>query len=308
MISIQELGLSILSDTPKQLYIIGGDEYGVKDKYIEKLKTLYGAYSEYPDMNSIISLFSVRHLVPLKPQLYIIRYDEQLVSSINATLAARIKALKIVGTVVCFYSDPKHIEKLDKFLPDYVSIVENVNSQFIEKYLHADFPKLDNRSIHVATLAGSNYGHSRNICKSMSNADPAELAKLSDIQLAALFGCSQVVAEEQFKLGVAARNFPALVNLLDSFEGDLDSLLYTVLQTMIDLEKILSSKYSDSVLKDYAKYWTVQDIYYMFMNTYEEIAKLRSSSNASDAKSSLIYLFGLLPFKQIPSVEVMNAV
>lgn len=307
MISIQDLGLSILSDNPKQLYIIGGDEYGVKDKYIEKLKQLYGAYSEYPDMNSIISLFSVRHLVPLKPQLYVVRYDEQFVSSINATLAAKIKNLKIVGTVVCFYVDPKHVEKLDKFLPDYVSTVENVNPQFIEKYLHADFPKLDDRSIHVATLAGSNYGHSRNICKSMSNADPEELARMSEIQLATLFGCNQAVAEEQFKVYIAARNFPALIKLLDSFEGDCDSLLYTILQTMIDLEKILSSKYSNSELKDYAKLWTVPDVYYMFMNTYEEITKLRSNT-VSDARNSLIYLFGLLPFKQIPSAEVMNAV
>lgn len=307
MISIQELGLSILSDHPKQLYIIGGDEYGVKDKYIEKLKQLYGTYAEYPDMNSIISLFSVRHLVPLKPQLYVVRYDDQFVSSINATLAAKIKNLKIVGTVVCFYVDPKHIEKLDKFLPDYVSTVENVNPQFIEKYLHADFPELDDRSIHVATLAGSNYGHSRNICKSMSNADPEKLARMNDMQLATLFGCSQVVAEEQFKVYIAARNFPALIKLLDSFEGDCDSLLYTILQTMIDLEKILSSKYSNSELKDYAKLWTVPDVYYMFMNTYEEITKLRSNT-VSDARNSLIYLFGLLPFKQIPSAEVMNAV
>ena len=307
MISIQDLGLSILSDTPKKLYIIGGSEYGVKDKYIEKLRTLYGDYAEYPDMESIISLFSVRHLVPLKPKLYVVRYDEQFVSSINASLASKINSLKIIGTVVCFYSDTKQIEKLDKFLPEHVSVVENVNPQFIEKYLHSDFPKLDDRSIHVATLSSSNYGHARNICKSMSFASPEQLAKMTDVQLATLFGCNQVVAEEEFKKYIAARNFPMLVKLLDSFEGDFDALLYTVLQTMIDLEKIISSKYSDSNLKEFARYWTVQDIYYMFMNTYEEIMKLRSNTSA-DAKNSLIYLFGLLPFKQIPSVEVMNGV
>ena len=307
MISIQDLGLSILSDTPKHLYIIGGSEYGVKDKYIEKLTTLYGASSEYPDMDSIISLFSVRHLVPLKPQLYVVRYDEQFVSSINATLAAKIKSLKIVGTVVCLYSDSKQIEKLDKFLPESVAVIENVNPQFIEKYLHSDFPKLDDRSIHVATLAASNYGHARNICKSMSYADPEVLARMSDIQLATLFGCSQAVAEEEFRKYIAGKNFPALIKLLDVYEGEYDSLLYTILQTMIDLEKILSSKYPNSDLKDFIKLWTVEDIYYMFMNTYDEISKLRSST-AADAKNSLIYLFGLLPFQRIPSTEVLNAV
>lgn len=307
MISIQDLGLSILSDTPKHLYIIGGSEYGVKDKYIEKLTQLYGARSEYPDMDSIISLFSVKHLIPLKPQLYVVRYDEQFVSSINATLASKIKSLKIVGTVVCLYADPKQIEKLDKFLPESVAVIENVNPQFIEKYLHSDFPKLDDRSIHVATLAASNYGHARNICKSMSYADPEALAKMSDIQLATLFGCSQAVAEEEFRKYIAGKNFAALTKLLESYEGEYDSLLYTILQTMIDLEKVLSSKYANSDLKDFIKLWTVEDIYYMFMNTYDEISKLRSNTSA-DAKNSLIYLFGLLPFQRIPSTEALNAV
>lgn len=308
MISIQDLGLSILSDKPKQLYFLGGTEYGVKDKYIEKLTSLYeGRCSEYPDISSVISFFSVRHLVPPKPQLYVVRYDEQFVSSLNASVASKIKTLKILGTVVCLYEDSKHIEKIDKFLPDYVAVIDNINPQFIEKYLHQDFPGLDDRSIHVATIAASSYGHARNICKSMIHASPEALAKMTEVQLATLFGCNQIVAEEQFKQYIAAKNFPALMKLLESFEGDCDSLLYTVLQTMIDLEKILSSKYSDSPLKDYAKLWTIQDIYYMFMNTYSEIQKLRSNTS-STAENSLIYLFGLLPFKQIPSTEALNAI
>lgn len=308
MISIQDLGLSILSDKPKQLYFLGGTEYGVKDKYIEKLTSLYeGRSSEYPDVDSIISFFSVKHLVAPKPQLYVIRYDEQFISSLNASVASRLKSLKILGTVVCLYEDPKHIEKLDKFLPDYVAVIENVNPQFIEKYLHQDFPKLDDRSIHIATLAASSYGHARNICKSMVHASPEQLAKMSESQLAFLFGCNQVVAEDEFKKYIAAKNFPALMKMLDSYEGDLDSLLYVTLQTMIDLEKIVSSKYSNSDLKDFAKLWTVQDIYYMFMNTYEKLQELRSNTS-SDARSSLVYLFGLLPFQHIPSTEVLNAI
>ncbi len=307
MISIQDLGLSILSNTPNKLYIIGGSEYGIKDKYIEKLTALYGASSSYPDMASIISLFSVRHLIPLKPQLYIVRYDEQFVSSIDASLASKVKSLKIIGTVVCVYSDQKQVEKLDKFLPEYVSVIDNVNPQFIEKYLHSDFPKLDDRSIHVATVAASNYGHARTICKSMSHADPEVLARMSDLQLATLFGCHQAVAEEEFRKYIAGKNFAALIKLLDIYEGEYDSLFYVILQTMIDLEKVVSSKYSNSDLKDFAKFWTVEDIYFMFMNTYDEISKLRSNTSA-DAENSLIYLFGLLPFQRIPSTEVLNAV
>lgn len=307
MISIQELGLSILSDSPKKLYFLGGSEYGVKDKYIEKLTKLYGDMSEYSDIKSIVSLFSVRHLVPLKPKLYVVRYDDQFVSSLNAAIASKLKSLKISGTVLGLYEDPKQIEKLDKFFTDCTSVIENVNPQFIEKYLHQDFPKLDDRSIHVATLSSSSYGHARNICKSMSYTRPELLASMSDVQLASLFGCNQSVAETEFRKYIASKNFGALVRLLESFDGDHDSLMYVILQTMIDLEKAKTSKYPGDEFKDVIKLWTIPDIYYMFMHTYSELQELRSNTS-TDIDNSLIYLFGLLPFQQIPSTEVMDAI
>ena len=42
MLSIQDLGLSILGDSPKNFYILGGIEYGIKDKYIEILESKIG--------------------------------------------------------------------------------------------------------------------------------------------------------------------------------------------------------------------------------------------------------------------------
>ena len=38
MLTIQEVGLSIMGDAPKNLYFLGGSEYGVKSKYIEFLE------------------------------------------------------------------------------------------------------------------------------------------------------------------------------------------------------------------------------------------------------------------------------
>ena len=51
MLTIQDLGLSIMGDTPKNLYILGGSEYGIKDKYIDeygqdKYDNLENAYNE----------------------------------------------------------------------------------------------------------------------------------------------------------------------------------------------------------------------------------------------------------------------
>ena len=295
-----------MSDSPKSLYIIGGSEYGVKDRYITTLTKHYGTKEEYPSMSALIDFLSVKHIIPAPPAVYVIRYDESFVSSVNAAMAQKIQKLKFKGTILCIYNELKAIEKLDKFFPDSTCILEAVNPKYIEKYLHSDFPKLDDRCIRLATQYATSYGHARTICRSMVCADPTLLAKMPDDQLVRLFGCSNAANEAQIQSAVACRNFNQACMLLDSYEGNLDSLLYTILQTMIELEKVLTSKYATSNLKDYAKYWKLEDVYNMFMNTYAELSKLRSNTS-SDAKSSLLYLFGLFTFQTVPSVEVMNS-
>ena len=306
MISIQDLGLSIMSDTPKSLYIVGGQEYGIKDKYIDRLTKFYGRREEYPSVEAIIDFASVKHLVPVQPALYVVRYDESFVTSISVALVQKINKMKLAGTIFCVYSEPKHIEKLNKFLPDNVCVIDAVNPKFIEKYLHSDFPELEDRYVKIATNCASSYGHARTICKSLICADKQIIAKMSDHQIAELFGCADASVEEDIQKAIAARNFVVASRLLDTYNGNMDNLVYTVLQTMIDMEKILTSKYSDSPLKDYAKLWKLEDVFFMFMNAYTELEKLRSNTS-TDIKSSLIYLFGLFTFKDIPSPEVMNS-
>ena len=306
MISIQELGLSIMSDSPKQLYIIGGSEYGIKDKYIDTLTKFYGKKEEYPSISNLVDFLGVKHLIPVPPSLYVVRYDEGFVSAASAALAQKIKSLKFKGTIFCVYHDPKHMTKLDKFFSDCTCTIENVNPKFIEKYLHSDFPHLDDRSIKIATHCSKSYGHARTICKSMVNASPELLAKMTEAELTRLFGCEDTSQELDIQKAIAARNFVAACNLLDKYEGNLDNLVYTILQTMIEMEKLLTSKYATSDLKEYAKAWKLEDVYHMFMHGYNELDKLRSNTS-TDVKSSLIYLFGLFTFKDIPSVEVMNA-
>lgn len=307
MISIQDLGLSIMSDSPKQMYIVGGNEYGIKDKYIQTLTEHYqGHKEEYRSVSDIVNFLSVKHLIPVPPTLYIIRYDEAFVSALDAKLAQKIKNLKVNGTIFCIYSEMKHINKLDKFLPEFTCVIDAVNPKFIEKYLHGDFPKLDDRSIQIATRCSTSYGHARTICQSMQYADPTTLAGMSEKSLWRLFGCDDSASEVDIRKAIASRNFVTAVNLLESYEGNLDNLVYTLLQTMIDLEKTITSSYSNTDLKDYSKYWKLQDIYYMFMHGYAELEKLRSNTS-TDIKSSLIYLFGLFTFKNVPSLEVMNS-
>ena len=306
MISIQELGLTIMSDSPKQLYIVGGSEYGVKDKYIDALIKLYGNKEEHESMSSLIDFLSVKHIVPLKPTLYIVRYDENFVSSVNTQLVQKINSLKFKGTIFCIYSEPKHIEKLNKFFPDNTGVIEPVNIKFVEKYLHSDFPNINPRYIQIASKAATSYGHARILCKSMMKCDERLLSAMSDKAIAKSFGCETLASESDFQKAIASRNFNICCKLVETYEGNLDNIVYTILQTMIEMEKVLTSKYSTSELKDYGKLWKLEDVYNMFMNAYSELEKLRSNTS-TDISSSLIYLFGLFTFKDIPSVEVMSS-
>lgn len=295
-----------MSDKPLPIYIVGGEEYGIKDKYMDILRNHFGNQEEYPSVSALVDMLSVKHIIPLKPSLYVVRYDESFVSAINAQMIQKIRSLKFNGSIFCIYSDPKHVSKIDKFLPENTCSVEPVDMKYISKYLHSDFPKLDDRCIRIASSYANSYGHARTLCVSMSNADPSTLARMSEYAVAKMLGCETTCMESDIQKAVAGRNFVAASTLIENYEGDLDSLVYTILQTMIELEKILSSKYSDSPLKDFAKLWKVQDVYYMFMNTYSELTKLRSNTS-TDIKSSLIYLFGLMTFRDVPSVEVMNS-
>ena len=54
----------------------------------------------------------------------------------------------------------------------------------------------------------------------------------------------------------------------------------------------------------YAKFWTLEDVYNMFMITYDELKKSRTIS--TDKYSSAVYLISLLQLQKIPSLEVMK--
>ena len=58
-------------------------------------------------------------------------------------------------------------------------------------------------------------------------------------ELARLFGCDDASGEAELQKAIAARNIPAAAKLLENYEGNLDNVVYTVLQTMIEMEKIL---------------------------------------------------------------------
>lgn len=304
MLSIQDLGIQIMGNIPNKLYILGGEEFGIKEKYIEQMTKFYGEKVEAEAAGPIIDMMCRKHLIAPNPALYVVRYDEQFITDLNDVYATKVLNANIIGTLVLLYENPKHVAKCDKYLPGNTAEIGQVDRKLVIKYLHSDFPKLDDRCIEIAADYGTSYGHSRKICSLMDKADPAILARMSESHVAELFGCTTSSSEMQIQIGVASKNFAMLSHLIEKYPDDPDRVVYAILQTMIELDKIRSTKYSDSPIKEYAKMWTPQDIYYMFMNAYSELQKLRSMSSY-EVESSLIYLIGLLKFQPIPSPEVM---
>ena len=305
MLSIQEAGKEVLTGHPGKFYVFAGDEYGVKDKYLSALKSHYSDYVEADDVESIFKLMTTKHLIPLPPKLYIVRYDENFISSLTNVTASKIKSMKILGTLVCIYESPKHTARCDKLLPDYTVSFDHVSPEFVKKYLSSDFPELSKSIIDFAVSTRPDYKSAWNICNCLSHVDSTKINFANMSGLAATFGCSALSNEAQLRLGVASRNFAYSLSVLDSYGDDINAAFYTILSTLIDLEKIIDSTYSQSDLHKYVKVWTHADIYYMFMNTYDALKKSRSYTS-HDIYDSLVYLLGLTQFSPIPSPESMN--
>ena len=305
MLSIQELGLQILNHNPQKFYVFGGSEYGIKCRYIEELKTYYnGNIEEHNSVMDLLSMMNTKHIIPISPKVYVVRYDEVFYSQLSEKVANKIKRSNILGTIVCVYEQQKHINKMDKYLPEYTCTIDQVSEQFILKYLHNDFPDMSDKLIKNAIKSSDNYSQAKSICSCMQF-EQEYLNTLPDETIQQLFGHEDVSTQSQIRKGVAARNFNYLLNLVSNFDGQLDSIIYTVLQTMIDMDKLKDSTYGDSDIKEYVNKWTREDIYYMFMHAYDQLVQLRSLSSY-DIENSLTYLFSLLQFSRIPSLEEMR--
>ena len=138
----------------------------------------------------------------------------------------------------------------------------------------------------------------------MSQVAPEVLYTFNDTQLKHLFGGANGSDGQSLKIGIASRNLEYVLSLLDEYLKSNDDILYIIMSTMIELEKIQVQPYTQSILTQYAKRWSREDIYNMFMQAYECVLKTRTiSANTYDLS---IYLLSLMQFSQVPSVEVLQ--
>ena len=304
MLTIQEVGTEIMKGHPRSFYIMTGSEYGIKKMYIKYLQEYYHSYKEADSVESILSTMNTKHFVPLQPTVYVVRYDESFINSLNDKTSSKIRNTNIIGTIVCLYESDKHTSKVEKYLGDYTVHIERVNSTFIKKYLKKDFPRLDDLCIEAAVESCVDWYEAENMCRCMMLDKPEHLRTQSKQDLKVTFGKAQELDEKAIKPIVASRNFNSLLYLMTKKEGEEDSILYSILSTMLELEKIHTNKYAESDLKKYQKDWPLSDIYNMFMQTYQQLKYMRSIS--PDPKNVLLYLITLMQFQEIPSVEVMS--
>ena len=302
MRTIQDVGLEIFNHTPAKFYAFLGPEYGIKCRYLDMIAETYkGSVVEADSVQSVISMMKTKHIVPLQPSLYIVRYDETYLSSLDNASFMKLKDIKMIGTLVMIYQTEKQCSKVEKYLPDISVYVGNVDIKFVEKYLKQDFPNLDSRLVKLAAYCGTDYGHAKNIGGCMNSVPSNEFMSYQDSDICKLFGKVDEVDDKVLQIHIAARDVNFLMSNINKFLENTDNTIYTLMSTMVEFDKIWGNKYSDSPIKKYQKVWSREDVYYMFMHGYHQL-RLRRSISVND-ENQLITLFSLLSFSPVSSIE-----
>ena len=300
MLTIQEVGKQILSNNPAKFYVFIGPEYGIKKKYIEIMSNHYGSHVEYDSISDLFSFFKKKRIVPLKPTLYVVRYDSDFITSLNDKSEQKIEKMNILGTIVCLYETNSDSTKCAKYLPNHTVSIDPVNPAYIRKYLKSDFPTMDASLIANAVQMKPDYASAYSICAGLQYADKDIVDEYDYSSMVTIFAANKAYTDMDFKMGIAARNFTYCVNAIDSYEGSIDSLMYAILSTMIEIEKCISNPKTKSPFSQYARCWNIGDVYNMFMAVYSELIISRSISSYN-VYDGLIYLLSLMQTSPICS-------
>lgn len=304
MRTIQDVGLEIIQNHPNKFYVFLGSEYGIKLKYIDILESYYGKKVLADSVSDVLSLMKTKHLIPLKPSVYVVRYDDTFLAQLSDISENDILSTNIVGTIVCIYDSSKASVRCDKYLPKFSVSIDDIDVKFKLKYLHSDFHSIPDRLLEFAAKHTTDYYQAFIVCNMIKHSDTSELYRYSDEELSQLFGLSKDSDINLIRLGVASRNFRYLTSKLDEISLDVDSIFYTVLSTCLDLEKLLDNPRIQSDISKFVKIWNISDVYNLFMQTYNQLLLVRSMTD--DPKSRLIYVFSLLQFKMIPEVGELD--
>lgn len=300
MRSIQDVGVEILEDNPSNFYIFCGNEYGIKLKYIEHLSDYYdGRCESFDSVDDVLNIMRTKHIIPLLPTLYIVRYDSEFVSKLSKKTLKYIQSLNIIGTIVLVYQETSDTKKLEKYLDEYCVMISSVSSKFMYKYLKSDFPDLSDALIHIVLDTSNEYMDAYLKCYALNSCEePISIVDRYDILDA--FGYSHISDVDMLKSSIIQRNFKKCMKCIRTIDSN--KVYYTILNSMVEMENIMSNPFYKSNLRKYKKLWTFQDVYNMYQITYYFLKQSRSSY--FDIESNIIFVLGLMMFQRIPSLEV----
>ena len=291
MRDLKDVACEIFNDTPSKLYILCGEEYGVKREYIEMLKRHYGDFSELSSVDTILTYFRTKHLIPPVPKLYIIRYDEDFVKSLNSGTSAMLDHINIIGTIVLVYEDGKHESALANYLPDYTTHVSTMHEKFIKKHLLSLFPDRMAEFIEHTDFRRLNYSEAYNLVLSASSLPDTELYSEEERNLVCDLSPVPQVTSDEFAFAFANKDFSSCAYIIQVYTGNLTDLFYSMCSVLIDLEAALSEpnraksrKYGKSASK-----WNLRTVVTMFDMVYNHIKSSRTDVSM-DMRDTLLYL------------------
>ena len=298
MKTIQEVGTEILSKTPDRLYIMCGD-YGIIARYLTILSDTYGEVAEAETVESVLTITRTKQLIPRKPALYIVRYDETFVSKLSDVYVKQYDISKILGTLVLI-CDSKHISKLDKYYPNNTIDIAPVAPRFLISYLTDEFADIPSSTLQNVVSVCKDYGQCRLICGAIKYL-PQENQTLSARNIQAIFGIQSDSKDSHVKVAIASRDVSYINSVVTDYGGNMEDIFYSVMSCMTDIDKLLDKPSADSLITKYRNAWNRKDVYFAFMNAYN-LLKISRSANTCNTDILLTILFSSLQFSPVPDI------
>lgn len=303
MISIQTFGTEIAQSKPRSFYAFCGSEYGVKMKYLSIISGIYsGRKVEMDSVDKVLTMMSVKRILPLQPSLYIIRYDEAFMKDADKYVS-RIQKAKIIGTITVLFDSPAAEGRLEKYIPDNIVVFDPVDKRFIFKYLRKDFPDLSDITLNEILKTTTDYINAYNVCRSMINLDPKIRNALSESEIKNTFCVSQSVDIDSIKYGIAARDARYCLDIISRYDGQSDAIIYSILSALLEIEKCLTYKNTGSYANKHIKVWNIFDVQSMFNSMYDILMKSRTVGGV-DLLYGIKCIICSMCYSPIPKFEI----
>lgn len=300
MITIQTTSIEILNDHPRKFYFMFGQEFGIKDKYLEHLKRLYVNVVEFDEISKLAAMLASKRLFNLPDTLYIVRDDLQYIKSLDSKVSEELLSLSFDGCAVFLYSSDSYLDKVDKYFKDNCVYIDAIDAKYIKKYLSDEFSTLSDSVISKIAKIANNYGQSRLFCTSLKYLDDSIFADYTEDNILSHIGLQNNYKEDTIRQSILFRNYVYLQKLLHSSTIAVADVFYLIFNICLELEKLLTSKTTSTDL-EFLKLWSLEDVYNLFNQTYRALLLNRSSAISED--TLLDYVCLLLAFKHIPSLE-----